>query len=132
VSATQAKRGLFGSAKEVVRRTKSVARLQAQLAQLEIKRKLVKIGVGVGLAAGALLLALYAVGFLLAGGAAALALVVPWWASLLIVGGVLLLVIAVLLLLAKRSINAGTPPLPEAAIEEARLTSETVRASVAE
>ena len=56
----------------------------------------------------------------------------PWWASLLIVGGVLLLVIAILLLLAKRSIHAGTPPLPEAAIEEARLTSETVRASVAE
>jgi len=57
--------------------------------------------------------------------------VLPWWASLLIVGGVLLLVIAVLLLLAARSIRAGAPPVPDAAIEEARLTGETVRASVA-
>ena len=130
VSATQAKRGLTGSAKEVVGRAKSVARLQAQLAQAEVKQKLVKIGIGAGLAAFALLLALYAVGFLLAGAAAGLAYVVPWWAALLIVGGVLLLIIAVLLLVASRSIRAGSPPVPEAAIEEARLTGETVRSNV--
>ena len=107
-----------------------MARLQAQLAQAEVKQKLVKIGIGAGLAAFALLLALYAVGFLLAGAAAGLAYVVPWWAALLIVGGVLLLIIAVLLLVASRSIRAGSPPVPEAAIEEARLTGETVRSSV--
>ena len=44
VSAVQTKRGLVGNAKEIVGRAKSVARLQAQLAQLEIKQKLVKIG----------------------------------------------------------------------------------------
>jgi hypothetical protein len=127
----QTKRGLTGSAREVVARAKSVARLQAQLAQAEIKQKLVKLGIGAGLAGLALLLLLYAIGFLLAGGAAGLALVVPWWAALLIVGGVLLLIIAVLLLLAVRSFRAGAPPVPEVAIEEARLTGETVRSNVA-
>ncbi|HEY7604861.1 MAG TPA: phage holin family protein [Gaiellaceae bacterium] len=131
MSATQTKRGLTGSAKEVVGRAKSVARLQAQLAQAEIKQKLVKLGIGAGLAGFALLLLLYAVGFLLAGGAAGLAAVVPWWAALLIVGGVLLLIVAVLLLVAARMFRAGSPPVPEAAIEEARLTSETVRSNVA-
>lgn len=131
MSATQAKRGLVGNAKEVVGRAKSVYRLQAQLAQAEIKQKLVKIGIGAGLAGLALVLLVYAIGFLLAGGAAGLALVVPWWAALLIVGGVLLLIIAVLLLVASRSIRAGAPPVPEAAIEEVRLTGETVRSRAA-
>ena len=89
MSAVQTKRGLVGNAKEIVGRAKSVARLQAQLAQLEIKQKLVKIGIGAGLAVVALILTLYAIGFLFAGAAAGLAYVVPWWAALLIVGGVL-------------------------------------------
>jgi len=132
VSATQTKRGLVGSAKEVVGRAKSVARLQAQLAQAEIKQKLVKIGIGAALAVVALILLLYAIGFLFAGAAAGLAYAVPWWAALLIVGGVLLLLTALLLFLASRSVRAGAPPVPDAAIEEARLTAETVRASAAE
>jgi membrane protein len=132
VSATQTKRGLVGSAKEVVGRTKSIARLQAQLAQVEVKQKVVKIGIGAALAVVALLLLLYAIGFLFAGAAAGLAYVVPWWAALLIVGAVLLLLTALLLFLALRSIKAGAPPVPDAAIEEARLTTETVRASVAD
>lgn len=131
MSAVQAKRGLVGNAKEVVGRAKSVARLQAQLAQLEVKQKLVKIGIGAGLAVVALLLALYAIGFLFAGAAAGLAYVVPWWAALLIVGGVLILLTALLLFLAMRSIRSGAPPVPDAAIEEARLTAETVRENVA-
>jgi hypothetical protein len=131
VSAAQAKRGIGRSVKEVVARSRSVARLQIRLAQLELKQKLVRIGLGVGLAAGAAVLLVYAIGFLLAGAAAGLALAVPWWAALLIVGGVLLGITAILLLLAVRSIKAGAPPVPEAAIEEARLTRETVRSNVA-
>ncbi|HEY7693640.1 MAG TPA: phage holin family protein [Gaiellaceae bacterium] len=131
MSAAQAKRGIGRSVKEVVARSRSVARLQIRLAQLELKQKLVRIGLGVGLAAGAAVLLVYAIGFLLAGAAAGLALAVPWWAALLIVGGVLLGITAILLLLAVRSIKAGAPPVPEAAIEEARLTRETVRSNVA-
>jgi len=91
-----------------------MARLQAQLAQLEIKQKLVKIGIGAGLAVVALILTLYAIGFLFAGAAAGLAYVVPWWAALLIVGGVLVLLTTLLLFLALRSIRSGAPPVPDA------------------
>jgi hypothetical protein len=115
------------AAKEVVDRARSIVRLEVELALLEIKRKLVRIAVGVGLGAGALVVALFALGFLAAGGAAALALAVPVWAALLIVGAGLLGVTATLAGLAFGSIRTGTPPLPDAAIEEARLVSETLK-----
>ncbi len=131
MSAAQARRGIGRSVKEVVARSRSVARLQVRLAQLEIKQKLIRIGLGAGLAAGAVVLLVYAIGFLLAGAAAGLSSAVPLWAALLIVGGVLLGLTAILLLVAVRSIKAGAPPVPEVAIEEARLTRETVRSNVA-
>jgi hypothetical protein len=119
--------GIFGAAKQVKRRARSVARLQVQLALLEIKQKLARIGIGAGLAAAAALVLLYAIGFLFAAAAAGLALAVSLWAALLIVGGTLLLITAVLVLIGVRMIRSGTPPVPEAAIEEARLTTETVK-----
>jgi hypothetical protein len=118
--------GIGRAATEVGKRARSVARLQAQLALLEVKQKLARIGIGVGLALGAAVIALYAIGFLLAGAAAGLAHAVPVWAALLIVGGALLAVTAFLLLVAARLLRSG-PPVPEAAIEEARLTTESVR-----
>jgi hypothetical protein len=119
--------GVGWAAREVVDRARSIARLEIELALLEVKRKLVRIAVGVGLGAGAAVVALFALGFLAAGGAAGLALVVPVWAALLIVGGALLAATLALALLALRSLKAGTPPLPEEAIEEARRTTEALR-----
>ena len=122
--------GIGRAAKHVGRRARSVAQLQVQLALLEIKQKLARIGIGVGLALGAALIALYAIGFFFAAAAVGLAHAVPLWAALLIVGGVLLLITALLLLIAVRLIRSSAPPLPDAAIEEARLTTETVRSHV--
>jgi len=119
--------GIGRAAKEVGRRARSVAQLQVQLALLEIKQKLARIGMGVGLGIGAALVALYAIGFLFAAGAVGLAYAVPLWAALLIVGGVLLLITLLLVLIAVRLVRSGAPPVPEAAIEEARVTAETVR-----
>ena len=119
--------GVGWAAREVVDRARSIARLEIELALLEVKRKLVRIAVGVGLGAGAAVVALFALGFLAAGGAAGLALVVPVWAALLIVGGALLAATLALALLALRSLKAGTPPLPEEAIEEAMRTTEALR-----
>jgi multisubunit Na+/H+ antiporter MnhC subunit len=120
--------GVGWAAKEVAERARSIVRLEVELALLEIKRKLVRIAVGIGLGAGAAVVALFAIGFLAAGGAAALALALPVWASLLIVGGALLGAAIALVLLARKSLREGTPPLPEEAIEEARKTTETLRA----
>jgi len=118
--------GVGYAAKEFVERARSIVRLEIELALLEIKAKLVRIGVGVGLAAGAAVVALFALGFLFAGIAAAIALALPWWASLLIVSATLFGVTALLALLGMKSIKAGTPPTPEQAIEEARLTTEAI------
>jgi hypothetical protein len=49
------------------------------------------------------------------------------WLALLIVLVVLLLVTAILALLALNQIKKGTPPVPEQAIEEAKLTTEAIR-----
>jgi hypothetical protein len=118
--------GVGYAAKEFVERARSIVRLEIELALLEIKAKLTRIGVGVGLAAGAAVVALFALGFLFAGIAAAIALALPWWASLLIVSATLFGVTALLAFLGIKSIKAGTPPMPEEAIEEARLTTEAI------
>jgi len=112
--------------REIAERMRSIAKLEIELALLELKRKLTQLGIGAGLSAGAALLALYAVGVFIAAAAAGLALVVPLWAALLIVGGVLLLLIALLAWLAIRSFKAGAPPVPTEAIEEAKLTTDTL------
>ena len=119
--------GVGRASREFVGRARSIVRLEIELALLEIKTKLTRIGVGIGLAGGAAVLAVYAVGFLFAGIAAAIALALPLWASLLIVSVTLFGITAALALLGVRSIKAGTPPLPEEAIAEAKLTTEAVR-----
>jgi hypothetical protein len=118
--------GVGYAAKEFVERARSIVRLEIELALLEIKTKLVRIGVGAGLVAAAAVVALFAFGFLLAAAAAGLALAVPLWAALLIVSATLFGLTIALALLGMRSLNAGTPPIPEEAIEEARLTTEAV------
>lgn len=115
--------------KEVAERASAIVRLELELAALELKRKAASLGVGIGLAIGAAVLALFMVGFLLATIAAALALVMPWWAALLVVTGILALVVAVLAVLAVNRIEKGTPPVPEQAILEAKLTTEALKSN---
>lgn len=122
-------KGIMRATREVVERARSVAQLQVELALQEIKRKLAKIGLGLGLAVGAAMVAFYAIGFFFAAAAAGLATAIPLWASLLIVGAVLIMITALLLALAIRSFKAGAPPVPKQAIEEAKVTTETVRSN---
>jgi hypothetical protein len=72
-------------------------------------------------------LLLYAVGFGLAAAAAGIATAVPVWAALLIVTGGIVLLAAVLGLIAVTSIKKGTPPVPEQALQEAKLTTEALK-----
>jgi hypothetical protein len=127
VAASTKTNGVGWAAKELVDRARSIARLEVELALLEVKRKLGRIALGIGFGAGAAVVALFALGFLAAGAAAAIALALPVWAALLIVGGALLAVTAALAALAVSSLRQGTPPVPEEAIEQARLTTEALR-----
>jgi hypothetical protein len=122
-------RGVGPAAKEVAEHASTLARLELELAALEVKRKVAALGVGIGLVASAGVFLLFALGFGLAAGAAALALVVSTWVALLIVFGALVLFSLLLVLIGRRAIKKGTPPVPEQALEEARLTTQALRSN---
>ncbi|HEX2110612.1 MAG TPA: phage holin family protein [Gaiellaceae bacterium] len=119
--------GLGAAAKQVAEHASAVARLEVELASVELKRKVTNLGVGIGLAVGAGAFALFALGFGLAAAAAALALVLDTWLALLIVFGALLFLALVLGLIGLSRIKRGTPPVPEQAIEEAKRTQAVLK-----
>ena len=119
--------GVGPAAKQVVEHASRIANLEIELASLELKRKVAKLGTGIGLGVTAAVLGVFALGFGLAAAAAALATVLATWLALLIVFGILLLLALVLGAVAMSAIKAGTPPVPEQAIEEAKRTTEVLK-----
>jgi uncharacterized membrane protein YqjE len=119
--------GVGGAVKEVSERASSIVRLELELAALELKQKAANLGIGVGLVAGAALVGLYTVGFLFATIAAVIAIWLDTWLALFIVFGVLLVATLILLGIGINRLQRATPPMPEQAIEEAKLTREAVR-----
>jgi hypothetical protein len=127
--AADGKVGVGGAAKQVAEHASSLAKLELELAGLELKRKVGALGAGLGLGIGAGVLALYALGFLFATIAAALSTFLDTWLALLLVAVGLLALAALLGLLALGRIKKGTPPVPEQAIREAKLTGEALRSN---
>jgi uncharacterized membrane protein YqjE len=121
--------GLGAAVKQVAEHTSTIVRLELELAALELKRKVVSLGLGIGFALGAAVMLVFMVGFAYATIAAALATVMPTWAALLVVTGILLLKAAVCGVLAVNRIRKGTPPVPEQAIREAKLTTEALKSN---
>lgn len=119
--------GVGAAAKEVAEHAGAIARLEAELAGLELKKKIGALGLGIGLGVGAAIFGLLMLGFLFATAAAALATFLATWLSLLIVTLFLLLTAGTFGLLALRSIKKGTPPVPEQAIAEAKLTTAAIK-----
>ncbi len=110
---------------DVSEKTSSLIREEIELAKTEISEKLGKIlrGSAVGMAAGvfaflALILTMEGVAWLLSeevfDGKA--------WPGFFVEAAVFLLIAAAAGLFAYRSVRAGAPPMPEQAIEEAKLT----------
>lgn len=120
---------LGGAVKEVAEHASSLARLEIELASLELKKKVAALGVGLGLLAGAVAIGLYGIGFLFATITAGLATFLPVWLSLLIVTLVLLAAAGLLAYFGVRSVNRGTPPLPQQAIDEAKLTTQALKSN---
>src|ERR1051326_4094747 len=121
--------GLGAAAKQVAEHASSLVRLEAKLAVLEVKQKVVAFVLGIGLGVAALVLLLFALGFALAGGAAGIATVLPTWAALLVVAGGLVLGAGLLGGAAFAALKRGAPPMPEQAIEEAKRTTEALRSN---
>jgi uncharacterized membrane protein YqjE len=119
--------GLGTAVKEVAERASSIVRLELELAAIELKRKIVSLGLGIVLALGAVIMLFFVIGFAFATIAAALATAVSTWLALLITTGILLVFALALGLLGLMKIKQGTPPVPEQAIREAKLTSEALK-----
>jgi len=104
-----------------------LVREEIELAKAEVSAKVSKLGRGaaVGVAAGtfaflALILILHGIAWLLGeelfdGNI---------WAGYFVTAGIFLLLAALAGLIAYRAVKAGSPPVPEQAIEEAKLTKE--------
>jgi hypothetical protein len=123
------KPGVGPAAKQVAEHASTLARLELELAALEIKKKVAALGIGIGLLVGAAVFLFYATGFGLATAAAGLATVVSTWLALLIVFGALALLGLVLALVGMRLIKKGSPPVPRQAVAEARLTTEALKSN---
>ena len=119
--------GLGGAAKLVADKAGAIVRLELALAAAELKQKLVRLGLGIGLVIAAAVFVFFAVGFALATVAAAFATFLSTWLALLIVAGGLLLLAALLGVLGARNLAKGSPPVPEQAIAEAKLTTEALK-----
>ena len=121
--------GVGTSAKQIAEHASTLAKLELELAGLELKKKAGVFGTGVGLGIGAAIVGVYAVGFLFATAAVALANVLDAWLAVLLVAVGLAGLTAILGLLAVARIKRATPPVPEQAIREAKLTTEALKAN---
>jgi hypothetical protein len=119
--------GLGGAAKRVAEHASSIARLELQLAALELKKKGIALGFGIGLGLGAAIFGMLALLFTFLTIAAAFATFLSIWLALLITTAILGGLAGILGMLAVGRIRKATPPVPEQAIHEAKLTSEAIK-----
>ena len=122
--------GLGSAAKQFAERASTLVRLELELATLELKRKFRLLATGIALGALAAVLLVFAIGFGLASAAAGIATATPVWLALLIVTLGLVLAVGLLGWLAQRAIKKATPPVPEQALQEAKLTTEALKHDV--
>jgi hypothetical protein len=119
--------GLGGAAKSVAEHASAIFRLELELAGLELKAKVTALSVGIALVVAAAVFGLFMLGWLFATATAGLETFLPTWLSLLIVTLFLGALAALLAYLGINRIKKGTPPVPEQAIREAKLTTEAIK-----
>ena len=90
-----------------------ILRGEIELIQVKLADKAKHVGIGAAFLAVAGLLALYALGVLIAAAVLGLAVALPAWLSALIVGVVLLLIAGVAALIGKKKLEQGEAPSAE-------------------
>jgi len=119
--------GVGAAAKQVAEHASSIARLELQLAALELKKKGIALGLAIGLGLGAALFGMLTLVFTFLTVAAAFATFLATWLALLITTAILGGIATILGLLALGRLRKGTPPVPQEAIREAKLTTEAIK-----
>ena len=107
--------------------TATLVRKELELAQVEMKEKGKRAGIGVGLFGGAGLIAAYGVGALIATLILGLATFLEGWIAALIVTVVLFAIAGVAALVGKKQVEQATPPQPEQAIESTKRDVDEVK-----
>jgi uncharacterized membrane protein YqjE len=120
-------RGLGAAVKEISGHASTLVKLEAELARLELARKLARLRSAAIAGAVAAVLALFGLGIALAAAVLGLVEAFPAWLAALIVAGGVLLAAALLGVVALRAFKRGSPPVPERAIREAKRTREAIR-----
>jgi uncharacterized membrane protein YqjE len=100
---------------------------ELKLAQLEMTSKGKQAALGAGMFGVSGVVAVYAVGCLLACVIIALSGVVAAWLAALIVGAALLAAAACVALIGKRRLQGATPPLPEETVASVKADVEEIR-----
>jgi membrane protein implicated in regulation of membrane protease activity len=118
---------LSGAARRVADHARSLVRLELELAAAEVKHKLATLAAGIGLGLAAALLGFFAVAFALAAAAAGISTTLPVWEALLIMFGGLVVLAGILAASGVALLRRGSPPVPEQALEEAKLVTEALR-----
>src|SRR3954447_13074067 len=118
--------------KRLSEQTSELVRKEIELGKAELQAKGKKAGIGAGMFGGAGIFGFYAFGALTATLILALATAVDGWLAALIVTAVYGAVAGVAALLGKRKVDAGTPPVPERAIDTTKEDVEYVKQSAKE
>ncbi len=118
---------LTRAAERVAEHAKRFVQLELELAALELRRKIAALGIGIAMLVAGAIFGLFALGFALAAAAAAFATFLPTWLALLSVAGGLLLLTSGLAAAGVAALKKATPPVPELALREAKLTKEALK-----
>lgn len=108
----------------------SLVRDEIRLAQAEVGEKAKKAGIGIGAFGGAGVVALYALGVLIAAAVLGLATALPAWLAALIVAVVLLAVAGVAALIGKKKLSQAAPPVPTRAIASTKADVAEIKESI--
>ena len=118
--------------RDLSRQSSELARKEVELAKVEMELKAKRLGIGAGAFGAAGLVGLLALGALTATLVLALATAMEGWLAALIVTVVYAAVAGVLALIGKTRVEAGTPPVPERAIDTTKEDVEHVKRTATE
>jgi uncharacterized membrane protein YqjE len=115
--------------KRLTEQTSTLARQEVRLAQLELQEKARHAGLGAGMFGGAGIVALYALGALIAGTIILVGTAVAPWLAAVIVAAALALIAGAMALAGRRQVRQATPAAPERALESVKQDLGTLKES---
>ena len=118
--------------KDLSQQSSELARKEAELAKAEMQMKAKHLGIGAGAFGAAGVIGLFAVGALTATLILALATAMAGWLAALIVTVIYAAIAGIAALVGKGRVEAGTPAVPERAIDTTKEDVEYVKQSAKE